>query len=81
MKPEDLLVERVLVSVYPEKNTAARECAKMLISVILREELEIDWSEVERVANLSEYRNFTECTTLVREVADELKIKNPLHSN
>jgi len=53
----------------------------MLISVILREELEIDWSEVERVANLSEYRNFTECTTLVREVADELKIKNPLHSN
>ena len=28
MKPEDLLVERVLVSVYPGENLAARDCAK-----------------------------------------------------
>ena len=37
MKPEDLLVERVLVSVYPGENLAARDCAKKLIAMILDE--------------------------------------------
>src|SRR5206468_4182540 len=35
MKPEDLLVERVLVSFYPGENPAARDCAKKFIAVIL----------------------------------------------
>ena len=79
MKPEDLLVERVLVSVYPEKNPAARGCAKMLVAVILRGQIAVDWAEIRRLANLPEYCNFLQCETLVKEVADELKIKNPLH--
>jgi len=37
----------------------------------------MDWKEVLRVAGLAEYRNVEECKALVREVADELKIKNP----
>ena len=47
MKPEDLLVERVLVSVYPEKNDTARDCAKKLA-------LGVNMISVEvlRVANL-----------------------------
>jgi hypothetical protein len=32
-----------------------------------------------RLANLPEYRNLPECVKLVKEVADELKIKSPLH--
>ena len=79
MKPEDLLVERVLVSTYPEKDPAAQKCARILISVALRKEIEMDWDEVRRLANLSEYRNFRECKKLVKAVADELKIKSPLH--
>ena len=41
----------------------------------------VDWNEVLRVANRPEYRNVKECKALVREVADELKIKSPLHSD
>jgi len=40
-----------------------------------------NWDEVRRLANLPEYRNLAECVKLVKEVADELKIKSPLHSD
>jgi hypothetical protein len=79
MKPEDLLVERMLVSVYPEKNPAARDCAKKLAAMILDGVIPVDWAEVRRLANLPEYRNLPECVQLMQEVADELKTKNPLH--
>jgi len=81
MKPEDLLVERVLVSVYPGENQAARDCAKKLIALILDGVVPVDWAEVRRLANLPEYRNVAECVKFVKEVADELKIKSPLHSD
>lgn len=81
MKPEDLLVERVLVSVYPNRNEAARRCAKMLVSVILRGQIAMDWAEVRRIAKLKEYRNLAECAKLVKETAHELKISSPLHSH
>lgn len=79
MKPEDLLVERVLVSVYPGENRAARDCARKLIAVILDGVIPVDWAEVRRLANLPEYRSLPECVKLVKEVADELKIESPLH--
>ena len=79
MKPEDLLVERVLVSVYPGENPAARDCAKKLAAMILDGVIPVNWDEVRRLANLPEYRNFPECLKLVKEVADELKTESPLH--
>ena len=79
MKPEDLLVERVLVSFYTGENKTARDCAKVLAAVALRKEIEMNWDKVRRLANLPEYRNFPECAKLVQKVADELKINNPLH--
>ena len=81
MKPEDLLVERVLVSVYPGENQTARDCAKKFIAVILGGDVAVNWDEVRRLANLPEYRNLPECVKLVKEVADELKVKSPLHSD
>jgi hypothetical protein len=81
MKPEDLLVERVLMTFYPGENLAGRDCAKKLIAVILTKGLPADWSEVLRVANRPEYRNVKECKALVREVANELKIQSPMHSD
>jgi hypothetical protein len=81
MKPEDLLVERVLVSVYPEKDETARKCARELAIVALSGAVKMNWDEVIRVANLAEYRNVAECKALVREVANELKIKSPIDSN
>lgn len=81
MKPEDLLVERVLVSFYPEPNPAAQKCARSLAVVMLVGAVNTDWSEIRRIANRPEYRNLEQCKTLVREVADELKVKSPLDSN
>jgi hypothetical protein len=81
MTPEDLLVERVLVSYYPEKNETARNCARILAFVALRKEIDMNWDEVRRLANLREYRNFPQCVNLVEEVAHELQIKSPLHSD
>jgi hypothetical protein len=81
MKPEDLLVERVLISVYPEKNEIARKCARELAIIALSGAVKMDWAEVIRVANLREYRNVPACKALVREVANELKIKSPFDSD
>jgi hypothetical protein len=79
MKAEDLLVERVLVSVYPGENQTARDCAKKFTAVILGGDMAVNWNEVRRLANLPEYRNLPECVKLVKEVADEFKVKSPLH--
>jgi hypothetical protein len=81
MKAEDLLVERVLVSVYPEPNPLARDCARKLAAVALGGGIDMNWNEVKRVAGLPEYRNVSECVALVREVANELKIQSPLDTN
>jgi hypothetical protein len=81
LQPEDLLVERVLCSFYLGENKTARDCAKVLASVALRKEIEMNWDEVRRLANLPEYRNLPQCVQLVKEVADELKIKSPLHTD
>lgn len=79
MKPEDLLVERVLMSYYLGESETARKCAKALTSVALRNETPMNWDEVRRIANRPEYRNLPECEKLVKEVADELNVKSPLH--
>ena len=81
MKAEDLLVERVLVSVYPGPNPTARDCARKLAGVALGGALDMNWNEVRRVAERPEYKNLPDCIALVREVADELKIKSPLDSD
>ncbi len=80
-KPEDLLVERIVVSVYPQEDQTARACAKMLLSGMLRGQIDVSWDEVRRIANLREYRNFQDCKKLVEETANELKIRNPLDSD
>jgi len=79
MKPEDLIVERVLMTFYLGESQTALDCAKKFISVILTGGMAVNWSEVRRLANLPEYRNLQQCEKLVKEVADELKIKSPLH--
>jgi len=37
----------------------------------------VDWKEVLRIANRPEYRNVEQCKSLVREVTNEIKVKNP----
>lgn len=79
MTPEDLLVERVLVSFYPEKDAPALACAKKFIGVLLDGHIAVDWKEVRRLAALPDYRNLSQVEQLVAEVANEKKRSNPLH--
>jgi hypothetical protein len=78
--PEELLVERVLVAVYPQPNREARACARTLASVALRKQIKLDWNEVKRLAKASQYRIFPECEELIRVVARELKVQSPFDS-
>ena len=64
---------------YLGESQTARQCAKILVSVALRHGIEMNWDEVRRLANLPEYRNLPQCIQVVKEVADELKLKSPLH--
>ena len=80
MNPEELLVERILVSVYPQSNREAANCARKFIAAALTGGFEIDWHEVGRLAKSSQYRILMECETLVEKVARELKAKNPFDS-
>jgi hypothetical protein len=79
--PEELLVERVLVSVYPQPNREARACARILASVAIEGRVKLDWGEVERLAKAPQYRIFSECQELIREVAREPKAQSPFDSN
>lgn len=78
VQPEDLLVERVLVSVYPHVYPPARGSARKLAAVALAGSVEMNWNEVARIAGLPAYGNLSECRRLVGEVAGELGINNPL---
>jgi hypothetical protein len=81
IQPEELLAERVLVSVYPQPYPPARDCARKLAAVALAGAVEFDWSELRQLAKRQEYRILDECKALVREVADELNLQSPLDSD
>ena len=50
VSPEDLLVERVLISVYPQRDPTAENCARKLVAVALSAQVEMDWQEARRLA-------------------------------
>ena len=79
--PEELLVERLLVAVYPSPNPSARACAKELLGVALTGRIDLDWAEARKLASAPSYKVLQELTELVREVANELKVRNPYESN
>ncbi|MDZ4788774.1 MAG: hypothetical protein SH807_07535 [Blastochloris sp.] len=72
-KPEDLLAERLLMTVYPEVNLEAQACAEKLMLQALSGQLPIDWAEAERVANLPEYRIREEFLTMRERLTRTLK--------
>jgi len=77
VQPEDLIAERVLVSVYPHENLSARAVAKKLVAVALRQRLVLDWPELWRIAARPEYGILRECRALVGEIAHDLGIPSP----
>ncbi len=80
VSPEDLLVERVLISVYPQPHEPAAHCARKLIAVSLSGQVDMDWKEVRRLAERPEYRILPVLEKIVGEVAHELGKPSPYHS-
>ena len=77
---EELLVERVLISVYPQRHEPAADCARKLIAVALQRQVELDWREVQRLAARPEYGILSPLQELVGAVAHELGKPNPCDS-
>ncbi len=80
VSPEDLLVERVLISVCPQRYEPVELCARKLIAVALSGHVELDWAEARRLAGRPEYHILSALEKLVGEVAHELGKASPYHS-
>jgi hypothetical protein len=80
VSPEDLLVERILISVYPHPHEPAALCARKLIAVALSGQVELDWQEARRLATRPEYDILPALEKLVGEVAHELGKPSPYHT-
>lgn len=74
---EELIVERVLISYYPQDFPPARQCAIKLIAAALLGEVDTDWPEVRRLAALSAYDNWPQVKALIDEQAQALQIGSP----
>ena len=70
-------IKAALSDIASETDPTVKSLNRELAVVALSGAVEMDWSEVLRVASLPEYRNVEECKALVREVAYELKITSP----
>jgi hypothetical protein len=78
---EELMVERILVSKYPQEYPPARECARKLLAAALQGEVETDWQEVRRLAESSAYDNWDEVKELIHEQAQALQVRDPCDSD
>ncbi|MCU0772352.1 MAG: hypothetical protein MUE94_11385 [Verrucomicrobia bacterium] len=78
---EELIVERALISIYPQDYPPARECAKKLLAAALLGEIETEWAEVKRLAQHNAYENWNDVKELVHEQAQALQVRSPYHSD
>jgi len=70
--PELVLIERTLQACYPSPDEEAKGVAKKMLAVCLTGKTQVDWSEVDRLASLPDFRILEEIRQLRREVEDEL---------
>jgi len=73
MPLELALVERVLLAYYPSPTEEAKDVAKKILAVCLRDESAVDWDEVGRLAALNDFRITDELNALKEEVERELE--------
>lgn len=76
-QPEDLLAERVLMSLYPDRDELSLACARKLVQACVRGDVQVDWQEALRVAALPEYRVEKELAELIEEVKTTPRTETP----
>ncbi len=67
IQPEDLLPHRILVATYPTEQPQAMAAARKLLAVCRSGVVEVDWSEMRRVADLPAYQVGKELDQLLNE--------------
>ena len=55
IQPEDLLPHQILVATYPTEQPQAMQAARKLLAVCLKGSVQVDWTEMRRVAALPAY--------------------------
>jgi hypothetical protein len=55
MPVEELLVDKVFSSIYPQKNNESRECAEKLMAVCINGGVATNWTEATKMAASKEY--------------------------
>lgn len=78
---EELIVERLLVAVYPQEYRPSLDCAKKLIAAVLRDEVEVNWLEVKRLAKTNAYSNWPDVRKIICEEAKALNVRSPYDPN
>jgi hypothetical protein len=78
---EELIVERVLVSKYPQDYLPALDCVKKVLAAALLVEVEVDWSEVKRLAQTQAYANWPDVKEMIHEQAEALQVRSPYDSD
>lgn len=71
----------MLVSKYPQDYPPALDCAKKILAAGLQDEIEVDWTEVKRLANASAYANWPDVKALIDEQAKTIPIRSPYDSD
>lgn len=75
MPVEELLVDRVFTSVYPQENDEARACAEKLMAVCIRGNVPVDWAEAAAMAGSKAYGIGREFDAFRSQVAKRLETK------
>lgn len=78
---EELIVERILVSKYPQDYPPALDCAKKIVGAALQDEVEADWTEIRRLSQTSAYANWPDVKAVIDEQAKALQIRSPYDSD
>lgn len=78
---EELIVERILVSHYPQDYPPALDCAKKIVAAALLEEVEVSWDEIKRLSQKKDYANWPDVNSLIHEQAKTLKVRSPYDSD
>ncbi len=84
MPVEELLVDRVFTSAYPQANDEAKACAEKLMAVCIRGDVAVDWSEAAKMAGAKEYgigKEFEEFRQAVsKQISEPKKYEQPKNS-
>jgi len=71
--PEESIVQRVLMAVYPQENSEQRQAAKLLLAQALAGNIPVDWEELRRLADLPYFRVGEVVEILKKECQSDLK--------